>query len=144
MLRIDVCIGKVMRPILLLSVCLTLAGCGQKTKVEPERFPVRGSVTLDGKPLPQGLIYFKTVATGAIDAAGIKDGTFEGRAEAGDRRVEISAYTIETTQSKDDGPLSHSGRKKNTIPPCYNVESRLTAKVSREGMNEFVFKLLAQ
>ncbi len=120
-------------------LCLLLAGCHQASGLpEPQRFPVRGTVTLDGKPLASGVIYFKTVQTGALDNAEIKDGQFEGKAQVGDRRVEICSY--ETLPPKADDPMA-TAIQRNTIPPKYNLESTLTAKVTQEGPNEFRFEL---
>lgn len=131
-----------LRMALWLAICVALAGCGATTgQPEPERFPVQGTVSLDGKPLPSGVIYFKTIATGAIDAADIKDGKFEGKAQAGDRRVEISAY--ETVPPQGNGPMD-APTQRNTIPPQYNLESKLTAQVNREGPNQFTFDLRLQ
>lgn len=131
-----------LRTALLLAVCVALAGCTTTNgQPEPERFPVQGSVALDGKPLPSGVIYFKTIATGAIDAVDIKEGKFEGKAQPGDRRVEICAY--QTVPSQDNGPMD-APIQRNTIPSQYNQESKLTANVSREGPNQFTFDLRSQ
>jgi hypothetical protein len=133
-----------MRLILLLSLCLTFSGCGLWRKGEPEQVPVSGTVTLDGKPLAQGLIYFKTIAQGTIDSAEIKDGTFHGKAELGDRRVEVSAYekgTVRPVGGDPMIPMSSQTRGKSLIPSCYNIESVLTAQVTRDGPNEFTFAL---
>lgn len=127
-------------PLALGMVCLLLVGCSSGTSglPEPERFPVSGSVTLNGAPLASGLIYFKTVQTGATDSVDIKEGKFDGRAQAGDRRVEVCAY--EPIPSQGNDPMA-ADRQKNLIPPKYNVESELTAKVTREGPNQFSFEL---
>ena len=39
----------------------------------PLKAPVSGSVTLDGKPLDEGTIYFKTVQQGSVDRMDIKE-----------------------------------------------------------------------
>ena len=53
---------------------LAAAGCGGQPKAH-----VRGTVTLDGKPVPEGIIqFFPTGATGQSAAAPIKDGPNEG------------------------------------------------------------------
>lgn len=119
--------------------CLLLAGCHQASGLpEPQRFPVRGTVTLDGKPLPVGVIYFKTIQTGALDSVEIKEGKFEGQAQLGDRRVEICSYETLPPQASD--PMATASQK-NTIPPKYNLESTLTANVTQDGPNEFRFEV---
>src|SRR5438552_15083087 len=75
----------------LLIVALGLSGCGRKG---PIMVPVSGTVTLDGKPMPDGMIYFKTIVEGSVDQMEIKDGKFAGKVEVGDRRVEICRYGL--------------------------------------------------
>ena len=58
----------------------------------PKRFPVSGTVTLDGQPLAEGVIYFKTIEKGSSEPCDIHGGDFKGQAEAGDRRVEICQF----------------------------------------------------
>jgi hypothetical protein len=134
----------VLRFVLLLSVCLTLNGCGPWRKAEPERVPVSGTVTLDGKPLADGLIYFKTIALGTIDSINVANSRFHGKAEPGERRVEISAYEHGTTRPAHGDsmiPMSSQTRGRNVIPSRYNIESVLSANVTRDGPNEFTFSL---
>ncbi|MDB5342770.1 MAG: hypothetical protein JWP89_1147 [Schlesneria sp.] len=120
----------------LLTVCLALPAC-QSGRSEPRKYAVSGTVTLDDKPLADGLIYFKTIATGAIECLDIKAGKFKGQAEPGDRRVEISSLITKTETF--DGMKSET--KQNLIPTQYNMDSTLTAKVATTGSNEFKFEL---
>ena len=123
-----------------LLICLTLAAC-QSGRVEPKKHSVSGTVTLDGQPLSEdGLIYFKTIATGAIDAIDIKGGKYRGSAEPGDRRVEIVVYRIKTVDI--DGMKGES--KENLIPARYNMDSKLSAKVTPGGPNQFAFELTSK
>jgi hypothetical protein len=116
-----------------------LAGCGQSTKA-PQLAPVSGTVTVDGKPLPEGTVYFKTTQTGAIDTLPVKDGKFEGKAEVGERRVEISAFEVKVV-----GTGAMKGEvKENRIPAQYNTDSKLTATVKAEGPNAFEFKVTSK
>jgi hypothetical protein len=127
--------------LLFLAACVAMGGCSGKKTGEPAKFPVQGVVALDGKPMPAGTIFFKTTATGAIDSLEIKDGKFEGKAQAGDRRVEICAY--EKVAAKPNDPMSRDTQK-NTIPAQYNLNSKLTAKVGEEGANEFKFDVTSR
>lgn len=124
----------------LVLVGLLLAGCGGGT--EPQRYPVSGTVTLDGQPLPEGLIFFKTVATGAIDTMEIKAGKFAGEAQPGERRVEIVAYRESTAPGTTPGMEANA--EVNYIPPRYNSQSTLTAQVKPEGPNEFSFEVTSK
>lgn len=125
---------------LLLLICLSLAAC-QSGKPESKKYPVSGTVTVDGQPLAEnGLIHFKTIATGAISGFDIKAGKFSGSTEPGDRRVEIVAYRIKTV---DSGGMK-SEVKESLIPARYNTDSTLTAKVTPEGPNQFTFELTSK
>ena len=129
--------------LLLLAVCLLVAGCGQSTsRREAKKYPVRGTVTLDGQPVPEATIYFKTIATGALDFASIKDGKFEGQAQDGDRRVEVSCTKTEVQES---GGMKTEVQKE-LIPTKYNTDpsNTLKATVSPQGPNEFKFELTSQ
>lgn len=121
-------------------ICLTIAAC-QSGPPEAKKYPVSGTVILDGKPLiDDGMIYFKTIATGDIDAIEIRDGEFHGSAVPGDRRVEIVAYRV----SMQDLNGMKGEVKESLILPRYNLDSTLTAKVTPEGPNQFTFELTSK
>lgn len=123
-------------PLGLVLIACTPIGCGE---AKPKLFPVSGTVTLDGKPLAQGIIYFKTVQTGAIETFPITDGQFSGQAQPGDRRVEVTSYV------KKAKPVEVNGMKgdvqENIIPARYNLESKLAANVKADGPNQYRFDL---
>ncbi|WP_020471090.1 hypothetical protein [Zavarzinella formosa] len=115
-----------------------MIGCDSKPEIK--LVPVSGTVTLDGKPLADGLIYFKTQATGATNSLPVKDGKFEGNVEAGDRRVEINAYKVRT-----EGFGQMGGEvKESLIPKRFNTESTLTAKVAAGSPNQFNFEVTSK
>lgn len=132
MIRISWCVP-------FLVVCLAFSACN-RGRPEPKRYPVSGTVTLDGQPLAEGLITFKTIATGAIESIDIKDGKFAGRAEPGDRRVEVYFFRMKTQDI--DGMKTEI--KENVIPARYNTESTLTKNVAPDGPNQFTFELLSK
>ncbi|EAQ76918.1 hypothetical protein DSM3645_11646 [Blastopirellula marina DSM 3645] len=124
---------------MILAVCAAFAiGC-TPTNSEPSRVEVSGVVTIDGQPLPTGLIHFKTVSEGAIDSMEIVEGKFAGQAEPGKRRVEITAY-----RAASGGTPGMGGGEVNYVPAKYNAESKLTADVSSEGLNEFRFEVTSK
>ena len=96
-----------------------------------------GTVTLNGMPLVEGKINFVSPAEGSVDSLDIKDGKFAGRVEIGERRVEIQAYRVEKVDK--DGMQSEA--QISLIPPTYNVDSQLSAKVDASGPNSFTFDL---
>ena len=69
-------------------VLLIILGCGPR---EAALVSVRGVVTLDGKPLPDGQISFITLGK-VPNVIPIMDGRFEGEVPPGAKRVEIAAY----------------------------------------------------
>ena len=130
-------------PIVLVVLCLAvIVGCTKSGRPEPERVRVTGMVTLDGAPLPEGRIEFKSVSTGVIDGLVIKDGMFDGRAAIGERRVEFSVVQ----QVPYKGPAMpgveppHSVAEE-TLPKHLNTTSDYAATVTLAGPNEFHFDL---
>src|SRR5579862_238496 len=109
-----------------------LAGCGSS---EPQVVPVSGKVTLDGQPLTEGFLYFKTVETGALERFDIRDGEFQGNALVGTRRVEICANRPKRVII-DGAPVE---AQDNIIHPSFNTESTLSAEVTPGGPNRFTW-----
>ena len=140
MLKQIVCVGFVV-------VCLAMCGCGGKAGVK--KYSVAGAVTIDGQPLAEGEVYFRTVESATIDAVPIKAGRFQGEAQAGSRRVEIvalrdvppdpAAVAMYGDKAKELG----AGRE-NYIPAKYNTESKLTAEVKPGGPNDFTFEITSK
>lgn len=113
---------------------VAMVGC--EAKPTPV-YPVQGTVTMDGKPLPEGQVCFRTVATGALEQFDVKNGAFAGKAQAGERRVEVFAFRTRT----GDFNGMKGEVKENLIPARYNTDSKLQATVTPEGPNEFKFDL---
>jgi len=122
----------------LLAVGLALSGCGP---AEPVKVPVRGTVLLDGRPLDEGTVYFKTIQEGSVERMDVQDGKFEGTAELGERRVEVCRF-------REGDPIATGAANFpntiNTIPSRYNTESELTATVTENGPNEFTFEVTSK
>lgn len=120
-------------------VALSFLGCGPR---EPVPVPVHGSVTVDGKPLAEGKIFF--IFLGKVpEILDIRDGRFEGKVLPGERRVEIAAYR--PYQIPPDVPQSmHAlmeGGKENFLPLRYHRNSILKAEVKDAEENAFRFEL---
>lgn len=108
------------------------AGCRQGP---PPLVPVSGTVAVDGQPLAEGFMYFKTIATGQLERVDIKGGKFEGKAHLGARRVEIYANRpkrVIIDEKEVEVP-------ENYIDPAFNTDSTLNAEVTLEGPNRFTF-----
>lgn len=106
--------------------------------------PVKGTVLLDGKPLDDGQIQIKTVATGALDSIPIQNGQFSGTAQAGMKRVEIYAFKIAPPPAETTTGMPQEEVKTNYLPARYNTESTLTAEVKETGANEFKFDVTSR
>jgi hypothetical protein len=137
-----------------LALLLSLAGCF-KPNDQPELGEVRGTITLDGKPLSGVVVLFQpdngrpardvTDAEGNYELKYIRDtmGT-----KIGHNRVEIAPNEegddeepIEST-SEDGEPISLQPltSDKPMIPARYNTKSELEADV-KPGENTFNFDL---
>lgn len=127
-----------MRAIVFVGVALavvSVVGCGGKEApgVDPT-VPVKGKVSLDGKPLASGEISF-AVEGKPPQIATITDGSYTGQAMVGENRVEISVYET----GKDE--LTGDPTKVNKLPARFNTESTLKATVAESGANEFPFEV---
>ena len=118
---------------------LLLVGCGPRVVLP---VPVRGTVTLDGKPLREGQISF--ITPGQVpEILDVEDGRFEGDVKPGEKRVEIAAYR--PLRIPADVPASMrllmEGGKENYLPARYHSNSTLTETVHEAGDSEFQFTL---
>ncbi|WP_157369660.1 hypothetical protein [Zavarzinella formosa] len=115
-------------------------GCGDTGKKKAASVPVKGTVTLDGKPLPEGEMSFGLTGEAPVILT-VKDGAFSGNAYVGNNHVEIRAY-------KDGPPLSTDPEKKpskvNYLPDRYGYKSTLTAEVASGGANDFKFEVTSR
>jgi hypothetical protein len=118
---------------------LILAGCGPQ---EPYPVPVKGTVTLDGKPLAEGKISF--ITPGQVpEVLDVKDGRIDGKVKWGEKRVEVAAYrpvTITPNIPANVRALMKDG-KENYLPRNYHRDSILKADVKERGDNAFTFAL---
>ena len=99
---------------------------------------VIGEVTIEGKPIAEGVIHFssidgstKTVSTYIIQ------GKFDERVPVGKNRVEISAVSIPPLAP---GQNPETLVAKETVPAKYNLASELTAEI-KKGTNDLKFAL---
>jgi len=131
------------RRALAVVVCLILVwsvGCGPGVRPPQARAAVKGSVTLDGKPLPDGEITFRVAGEAGIPTA-VKDGSFAGEALVGKNQVEISAFKAGPPLSTD---LEKKPTKVNIVLPKYNAQTTLEANVTAGGPNDFTFAVTSR
>ncbi len=137
-----------------LSVALVIAaaignGCGREP-ASPPRFPVTGSVTVNGEPLEAGRIRFSPLAGTATPgtSVGVVNGSYSTTVEeglmVGSYRVEIEANENLGFELDDDVAYAQRGGKPlppNPIPPQFNRNSTLEATVIADADNDFPFDL---
>lgn len=117
-----------------LTCLLLFCGCSDDAE---KTYPVTGTVTLDGQPLPEGNIQFVPLdGKHGAEPGVIKDGKFELSAIQGQKRVEISAAKIIPGSS-----LRGAGGEpvpEEYLPQRYNASSELTADVKpQENVIDF-------
>lgn len=105
-------------------------GCGDSG---PRRYPVSGTVTLNGQPITEGRIRFVDPNMKRdVDTGKIIDGNFRFKSTAGMRRVEVRVAR-ETGKKGDTGaPLYEE-----VVAPKFNTESTLEVEVSPDGKNHY-------
>jgi hypothetical protein len=123
----------------LLGLMVT-AGCGGNSDGF-ERFPVEGTITLDGSPLKSGTITFIAQQQGASSSVDVTDGAFHlGKSDGlspGPYKVEI--FSIQPTGKKvpsAEDPQTLIDETTNLVPRQYNVQSQLKAEIPPGGTKE--------
>jgi hypothetical protein len=123
------------RPTKLACLLVLLVGCGPSG---PKTYPISGTVSWNGQPVPKGHIVFASAdGSMAPDAGAILDGRFAFRAKAGHKRVEVYA----DRESGPPDPVMHIAPRESYIPAEYNAQTTLTAEVVAGADNEFNFDL---
>ena len=132
-------------PRVCLVTCCTLGlvwsfGCTPAPPSGPPLAGVKGTVTLDGKPVTTGEVHFELTGAPAKSCE-IKDGTFSGEAAVGKNRVEVFIFAEGPASDKYGGLRS----KTNTAPQKYwGTNTTLSATVDAGKANEFKFDLTSK
>ncbi len=134
---------------------LLLIGCGGESLDYP-RESLSGFVTIDGKPLEKGVIYFEPQEKLPTQAGGlIENGRFMVPKESGavpglysvaifaEMKVELPAG-LDPASAEGGLAASRAASKlppEQRIPVRYNSQTTLTAEVQKGKPNEFAFEL---
>lgn len=119
----------------MLLLVLLLSGCGMAA--EKKTCAVKGKVTWNGAPLPDGDILFRPEDPTKVPEAGIiVDGAFEMQAKPGTNLVEIRACR----PSKFD-PVMGTTAPEPYIPQKYNTKTTLKVEVASGENAPFSFEL---
>lgn len=121
----------------LMVAVFILAGCGGPAA--PPQVQVKGTVTLDQKPLKEGEITFSTPGK-SPETLPINNGEFQGMVQVGEKRVEIAAYKDAPPPPPMEG-VTFEPSKINYLPARYHSDSTLKASVTAQGPNEFKFEV---
>jgi hypothetical protein len=105
-----------------------VAGCGNEDSDKPDLGYVRGTVTLDGKPLPFVTVYFKPDVGRQSIARANEEGYYEAMYLVDEKGVKVGPCTATVEWGIDDsGPA---------IPAKYGSQSELKLTVE-PGKNTF-------
>ena len=117
------------------------SGCsGPPPKGLPPATSVKGTINMDGKPVPAGEIHFGMLGV-PPRALKITDGTFSGEAPIGNNQVEVYIYVEGPANPRyPDVPT-----KINTVPKKYwGATTTLKATVDASGQKEFHFDITSK
>ena len=109
-------------------VLIPLLGCGPATGT------ISGTVTVDGKPVENGVISFIPVEGGKVQpvTVDIQGGKYSAEAVAGPKLVQISAPVVTGRRKEYEGPNAPLvDITEESIPARYNSDSELKFDVQR-------------
>jgi hypothetical protein len=115
---------------------LLCAGCG------PPTVRVSGNVTLDGQPVPSGIIAFAPAeGTAPPVTASIADGAYSATLQPGKKLVQISAPVVAGTRKEYNAPDAPTVEvTRETVPPRYNSQSELSLDVTDSLEKDFALE----
>ena len=136
-----------LRYLVLLALFCAL-GCGGEKVAS-----VSGTVTLDGKPLPNAAVTFQPVGEGSLTpgegsyARTDNQGRYTLERKGGQKGAVVGRHRVEITARIDDGQdkpdQDRRTRAKERVPPRYNTQSTLNFEV-KPGENTANFPLESQ
>lgn len=117
------------------AIVAALSGCGGGPR-RPDVVAIHGVVTLDGNPVPDAIVEFVPEkgrpSEGVTDASGRYDLDYtqsQKGAITGKHTVKITTFREEI---RLEGKITQKGVRES-IPPQYNSQSKLTADVTSES-----------
>ncbi len=112
------------------AAVLMACGCGGGSG--PKGVPVNGTVSLNGKPLPEGEVLFEPAdGKGAPEQALVKEGKFSGSVTPGAKKVRITSWR--EGKRPADAAMGGGAMLEQYLPKKYNTETTLTATVEAGG-----------
>lgn len=121
---------------------LLLVGCG-KADTGPQRYPITGTVTYDGQPLPTGTILLQDPNRAEKTyVATISEGIISGEATPGTKQLVVTA--VRQATGKLEPSADGSGMEAATeqyLPERYNVKTELTTEIQPSRENVLTLEL---
>ena len=116
-----------------LTLVSCFVGCGPESKVAL----ITGSVSIDGKPAPNGSISFIPVnGQGPTAGTELKEGKFTSQAAIGECKVEVRVSKVVGKKKLYDTPDSPvQDLMEEVLPSKYNEASELRIEI-KKGKNE--------
>ena len=127
------------RNIACVFIALMAFGCTGETELPV--YPVAGTVSFNGQPVPEASIVFEDASGLPPDAGSVLDGEFSLSVKAGKKIVRIRASRV--IEGKEDAGIPGTPLRVDYIPAKYNTNSELFVTVDAEDTNEFEFKLVS-
>lgn len=127
-------------PGLLLSLIVAIGGCSNTREMELPKADVSGTVTLDGKPVANGAVFFKHIQQGLSEGVDIIDGKYAGKVSPGHKRVEL--YLWRTIVTNEGGMTTET--RLNDMPASYNTKSKLEAEIVDSNNNIFNYEAVSK
>jgi hypothetical protein len=125
-----------------IGVCCALVGC---TPESERRFPIDGTVSLDGRPVHNATIVFTPRAEGLASAGSIVQGEFKIEAEFGPTRgdfdVQINPVEGEMPEPTAGPEGQASDDVATSIPPIYQVPGKLSVQIDGQPNQTVHFQL---
>lgn len=119
-------------PLLLAAM---ISGCSDG---KPSRYPLSGTITFEGAPVPEGTVMFVAVDKRSGNfRAEIVDGKYSLELPAGEKLVMVEASRFVGPENKSLGVRPRD----QYLPDRYNVESKLTMEVKPQTDNVYDLKL---
>lgn len=121
-------------------VCLLMiAGCGTDAPPGPDRFPVSGSVTFEGQPVPAGEIFFEPDAekgnSGPVASTTFREGEYSLDADSGHVGGAMIVRVIGYDGKPPDGPEAEMNPHGMQLFPPYRTQIELPADASTRDID---------
>ena len=128
--------------VLAAAVVLLVGGCGGDG---PDLGKVKGTVTLDGNPLPNASVEFAPEGQRGSGAVTDAEGKYELMFTSDKKGAIVGKHTVRITTLQQGGDSSRGDLPESPelVPPKYNKESTLTVEVT-SGRNTHDFDLTSQ